>query len=236
MKRVWIARCVLALPLLLEGCRGPQEKFATRTEPASRSVETNELPTARTAPNPARATRIGKMVEVPVRVTLEFRDTPLHSVLDAIAEQAHFPIDFYPGMDEKITVSFHRTPWPEAVETAARLANYSVGRSYGCFVVGKPALMTRVSVDFRHAELTDVVNVFARQVDTKVLLDDGVRGKVTIRCEEVPWRRALEAVVGLSGNVLLEDDQAHVIRVVAPPHPRGPHGDEGLHPQAHQGE
>ncbi len=74
----------------------------------------------------------------------------------------------------------------------------------------------RVTMEFKRAELVKVIELLATHGDAKVVVDPGVKGEVTMRFADVPWRKALEAVVKTRGYVLVEEDEGKTLRVVDP--------------------
>ena len=74
----------------------------------------------------------------------------------------------------------------------------------------------RVTMEFRRAELVEVIQLLAKQAGANVVIDPDVKGEVTMRFSDVPWTRALQAVVKTSGYALIEEDRGRIIRVVNP--------------------
>jgi type IV pilus assembly protein PilQ len=51
---------------------------------------------------------------------------------------------------------------------------------------------TRVSVDFKDADLVDIVRLFAEVGGFQLVVDPGVSCKLTLKLKEVPWPTALD--------------------------------------------
>jgi type IV pilus assembly protein PilQ len=55
-----------------------------------------------------------------------------------------------------------------------------------------PPADTRVSVDFKDAEVVDIARLFAEVGGFQLVVDPGVNCKLTLKLKEVPWPTALE--------------------------------------------
>jgi len=69
----------------------------------------------------------------------------------------------------------------------------------GGFAEGKPYIGRRISLDFKDAEIDDVLRLVAEVSDLNVIAGDEVGGKVTIRLVDVPWDQALDVILMTQG-------------------------------------
>jgi len=69
----------------------------------------------------------------------------------------------------------------------------------GGFQEGKPYVGRRISLDFKDAEIDDVLRLVAEVSDLNVIAGDEVGGKVTIRLVDVPWDQALDVILMTQG-------------------------------------
>jgi type IV pilus assembly protein PilQ len=69
----------------------------------------------------------------------------------------------------------------------------------GGFQEGKPYIGRRISLDFKDAEIDDVLRLVAEVSDLNVIAGDEVGGKVTIRLVDVPWDQALDVILMTQG-------------------------------------
>ncbi len=168
------------------------------------------VPRVQQGPQPATVQRA---VEAPVLITREFKEEPIGSVLELIAHAAGCTILVEPGIKDKITINFINTPWREAVETACDLANLTMRDQGNHILVEKPF---RVTMEFKRRDLVEVINLLAKQAGCNVVIDSDVKGQVTMRFSDVPWMKALDAVVKTSGYTLIEEDRGRIIRVADP--------------------
>ncbi len=146
-------------------------------------------------------------------ITMDVKGISVSEVLYRIGVKVGRTIVVGPGIEDKITVNFIDTPWRQALETACDLANL-VTRDVGNQIyVEKPP---RVTMEFKRAELTEVINLLAKQAGVNIVIDSYVKGEVTMRFSDVPWMKALDAIVKTAGYSLVEEDRGRIIRVVDP--------------------
>jgi type IV pilus assembly protein PilQ len=69
----------------------------------------------------------------------------------------------------------------------------------------------RVSVDFKDADILDIVRLMAEVGGFQVVIDPGVSCKLTLKLSEVPWQTALNMALKSCG-LATEEDQG-VVRV-----------------------
>ncbi len=65
----------------------------------------------------------------------------------------------------------------------------------GPAVPAEPAAGPRVSLDFRDADLRDVLRILSEVSGLDFVLQPGVAGRVSLRLSEIPWEQALELVL-----------------------------------------
>jgi len=73
------------------------------------------------------------------------------------------------------------------------------------------AVETRISIDVRDAEVTNIVQVLAEVAGQQVVLDPGLTCRLTLKLREVPWQTALDA--SLRACALGHEDQGGVVRI-----------------------
>jgi len=71
-----------------------------------------------------------------------------------------------------------------------------------------------VSLDVKDADVRDVLRALARQANVNLAITEAVKGRITIRLENVSWAKALDAVVQTAG--LASKREANLITVMAP--------------------
>ncbi len=65
---------------------------------------------------------------------------------------------------------------------------------------GRDAIENRpITLHFRNADLTAVLDAFARFTGLNIVVGDQVRGMVSLRLNEVPWRSAFDALLDVHG-------------------------------------
>lgn len=71
-----------------------------------------------------------------------------------------------------------------------------------------------VSLDVKDADVRDVLRALALQANVNLAITEAVKGRITIRLENVSWAKALDAVVQTAG--LASKREANLITVMAP--------------------
>ncbi len=146
-------------------------------------------------------------------VTLDVRDRSLADLVTEIRERAEVNIVLAPGVDEKVTLRLVDVPWRKALELAAEQA--------GCVVIEDgPNLLRvekppRVTFYFESTDVKKVVDAIAKISGANIIVAPEVQGSVSMRFNDVPWRKALDSVVKTLGFAVVEES-ASILRVVSP--------------------
>src|SRR5436309_12995409 len=74
-----------------------------------------------------------------------------------------------------------------------------------------PSTETRVSVDFKDADIVDIVRLMSEVGNFQVVIDPGVSCKLTLKLKEVPWDAALDVALRSCG--LGRDEEGGIVRV-----------------------
>jgi len=74
-----------------------------------------------------------------------------------------------------------------------------------------PSAETRISLDFKDADILDVVRLMSEVGSFQVVVDPGVSCKLTLKLKEVPWDTALDVALRSCG--LGHDTQNGIVRV-----------------------
>jgi type IV pilus assembly protein PilQ len=78
-------------------------------------------------------------------------------------------------------------------------------------VSAPPSTETRISLDFKDADILDVVRLMSEVGSFQVVVDPGVACKLTMKLKEVPWDAALDVALRSCG--LGHDTQNGIVRV-----------------------
>ena len=70
---------------------------------------------------------------------------------------------------------------------------------------------TRISIDFKDADVVDIVRLMSEVGNFQVVVDPGVACKLTLKLKEVPWDTALD--VALRSCALGQDTENGIVRV-----------------------
>lgn len=74
-----------------------------------------------------------------------------------------------------------------------------------------PSPEARISIDFKDADILDIVRLLAQAGDFQVVADPGVSCKLTLKLKEVPLQAAFDVVLRSCG--LGHDDENGIVRV-----------------------
>src|SRR6185503_6867083 len=74
-----------------------------------------------------------------------------------------------------------------------------------------PSSETRISIDFKDADVLDVVRLMSEVGSFQVVVDPGVACKLTLKLKEVPWDSALDVILRSCG--LGQDTDNGIVRV-----------------------
>ncbi len=69
-----------------------------------------------------------------------------------------------------------------------------------------------VSLEFKDADVRDVINILSEVSGINFVIDPEVKGTVTIKLRNVPWRKALDVILKVSGLGMI-DEGHNIIRI-----------------------
>ncbi|MEN6617013.1 MAG: type IV pilus secretin PilQ [Syntrophorhabdus sp.] len=81
-----------------------------------------------------------------------------------------------------------------------------------CFGQSRKAASSRVSFDFMDADIRNVVRILAEVSSKNIIISDSVKGKITMKLDNVLWDDALDFVIDTGGLRKFENE--NVIRIV----------------------
>jgi type IV pilus assembly protein PilQ len=71
-----------------------------------------------------------------------------------------------------------------------------------------------ISFDFREAAVRDVLRLFARQVEVNIVATPSVQGTISMKLDNVNWRKALELILDVHKFKMTEDKENNIIKVM----------------------
>jgi type IV pilus assembly protein PilQ len=80
-------------------------------------------------------------------------------------------------------------------------------------VITPPAESRLISLDFKDADVVNLLRILAAESGRNIVISDDVKGKMSISLRNVPWNVALETVMEARGLVKTERD--NVVRIVS---------------------
>ncbi len=145
-------------------------------------------------------------------LTLKLRDRLLTDVVPSIRRKAGVNIIMDESIvDETVTIDLEDVEWRRALDLVAEAAGCIVVEVAGNVLrVEKPP---RVYFAFENADIQKVIDTIAKISGANIVVAPEVRGNITLRLKNIPWRDALEAAVKTLGFVVVEEDRG-ILRVV----------------------
>jgi len=145
------------------------------------------------------------------RLTLKLKDRDLRDVVSSIRRKASVNIIMDPGIEANVTIDLQDVPWRQALDLVAEQAGCVVTEGEGDVLkVEKPP---RVYFAFENTDIQKVIDTIAKISGANIIVSPEVKGNLTLRLKNIPWRDALDASVKTLGFVVVEEDRG-VLRVV----------------------
>lgn len=139
-------------------------------------------------------------------------DRPIEDVLKVIRDKSGANILLAPGVDARVSMAFKGVPWREALYLVAENAGCVVEERRGrVFMVSKPE---RVSFEFDDEDIRKAIQAIATQANANIVIAPDVKGLVTAKLVNRPWRDALDNVAKTLGFHVVEEDHG-VLRIVS---------------------
>ena len=145
------------------------------------------------------------------RLTLRLRDRDLREVVQSIRRKTSSNIIMEPGIEESVTIDLQDVHWRQALSLVAEQAQCIVTEADGGVLkVEKPP---RVYFAFENTDIQKVIDTIAKISGANIVVAPEVKGTITVRLKNIPWRDALDATVKTLGFVVVEEDRG-ILRVV----------------------
>lgn len=145
------------------------------------------------------------------RLTLKLKDRDLRDVVLSIRKKANVNIIMDPGIEAAVTIDLQDVHWRQALSLVAEQAGCIVSEADGGVLkVEKPP---RVYFAFENTDIQKVIDTIAKISGANIVVAPEVKGTITVRLKNIPWRDALEASVKTLGFVVVEEDRG-ILRVV----------------------
>lgn len=145
------------------------------------------------------------------RLTLKLKDRDLRDVVSSIKKKANVNIIMDPGIEAAVTIDLQDVHWRQALGLVAEQAGCIVTEADGGVLkVEKPP---RVYFAFENTDIQKVIDTIAKISGANIVVAPEVKGTITVRLKNIPWRDALEASVKTLGFVVVEEDRG-ILRVV----------------------
>ncbi len=174
---------------------------ATPTQPQS-------PPAAQGRPDEIRSAAEGDKAS---RLTLKLKDRDLSEVVASIRKKANANIVMDAGIEATVTIDLQDVHWRQALALVAEQAGCVVTEGdAGILKVEKPP---RVYFAFENTDIQKVIDTIAKISGANIVVSPDVKGTITVRLKNIPWRDALDAAVKTLGFVVVTEDHG-ILRVV----------------------
>jgi type IV pilus assembly protein PilQ len=145
------------------------------------------------------------------RLTLRLKDRDLREVVNSIRRKANINIVMDAAIEETVTIDLQDVHWRQALNLVAESAGCIVtDLEGGVLRVEKPP---RVYFSFPNTDIQTVIDTIAKISGANIVVAPEVKGTITLRLKNVPWRDALDAAVKTLGFVVVEEGRG-ILRVV----------------------
>lgn len=145
------------------------------------------------------------------RMTLRLKERDLREVVQIMQRKANANIIMEPGIEAAVTIELQDVHWRQALSLVAEQAGCIVSEAVpGVLKIEKPP---RVYFAFENTDIQKVIDTIAKISGANIVVAPEVKGTITVRLKNIPWRDALDAAVKTLGFVVVEEDRG-ILRVV----------------------
>ena len=145
------------------------------------------------------------------RLSLRLRDRDLREVVQSIRRKTSSNIIMAPDIEETVTIELEDVHWRQALSLVAEQAQCIVTEvEGGVLKIEKPP---RVYFAFENTDIQKVIDTIAKISGANIVVAPEVKGTITVRLKDIPWRDALDATVKTLGFVVIEEERG-ILRVV----------------------
>lgn len=144
------------------------------------------------------------------RLTLRLKDRDLRDVVASIRKKASVNIIMEPGIESTVSIDLADVHWRQALDLVAEQADCVVTElDGGVLKVEKPP---RCTFAFENADIGMVIDTIGKISGANIVTAPEVKGQISLRLKNIPWRDTLDAAVKTLGFVVVED--RGILRVV----------------------
>lgn len=145
------------------------------------------------------------------RLTLRLKDRDLRDVITSIRRKANVNIIMEPGIEATVSIDLADVHWRQALDLVAEQAECVVTElDDGVLKVEKPP---RCTFAFENADIGMVIDTISKISGANIMTAPEVKGQISLRLKNIPWRDTLDAAVKTLGFVVVED--RGILRVVS---------------------
>jgi type IV pilus assembly protein PilQ len=165
------------------------------------------------APAPAQEIQTDAQGDRASRLTLRLKDRDLRDVVKSIRSKANVNIIMDAGIEKTVTIDLQDVHWRQALDLVAEQAECVVTEIEGGVL--KVEMPPRITFAFENADIQKVIETIAKISGANIVVAPEVKGNITLRLKNIPWRDTLDAAVKTLGFVVVEEGRG-ILRVVPP--------------------
>jgi type II secretory pathway component GspD/PulD (secretin) len=147
------------------------------------------------------------------RLTLKLKDRDLRDVVNSIRKKTNANIVMDQSIEKTVTIDLQDVHWRQALTLVAESADCVVTEIEGGIL--KVDLPPKTTFSFENTDIQKVVDTIGKISGANIVVAPDVKGTITVRLKNIPWRDALDAVVKTLGFVVVEEKRG-ILRVVSP--------------------
>lgn len=145
------------------------------------------------------------------RLSLRLKDRDLREVVSSIRRKTNANIIMDQAIEATVTIDLQDVTWRQALTLVAEQAGCVVTEAVGGVLkVEKPP---RVYFAFENTDIQKVIDTIGKIAGANIVVSPDVKGTITLRLKNIPWRDALDAAVKTLNFVVVEEARG-VLRVV----------------------
>jgi type IV pilus assembly protein PilQ len=145
------------------------------------------------------------------RLTLRLKDRDLRDVVKSIRTKANVNIIMDPAIDKTVTIDLQDVHWRQALDLVAEQADCVVVELQGGVL--KVENPPKITFAFENADIQKVIDTISKISGANILVAPEVKGNITLRLKNLPWRDVLDAAAKTLGFVVVEEARG-ILRVV----------------------
>jgi TonB family protein len=147
-------------------------------------------------------------------IDISFKDADIKDVLRVFSQMVKINIVVDPGVDGSVSCRLKKVPWEHALSLVLQVNGLDMIRKGNVIRIvkaspesvklkknleGKTYNGHPINLNFKDAELKQILRIIATIADAAFKMEPGVDGRVSINVNQVPWDQSLDLITQLNG-------------------------------------